>query len=398
MFLIIPFLLVFLPRTTFQAPSPFALSVLPQGGSLTTLISFGSMPFLLYTNIDLTLNFTWFSSSRTETSFSENRLRSSAITLFNADHLSSIYEDEMRITNDLTNSKTALKSFRCNHLPQEIPRERHSIGLGRHFLQTQYSFTHQLYERNYIDRLTFSFVLNEYNATQRDSSNWLFFGTPPLTFLNPKTTPSMKCYVKPHLSSWSCDLYRIEFDDKHVQPYTRDNQIGYFQTYKYRILAPKAFLTYLSENVFSGYFSNHSCYFEDDTECNRKLVCRKEYKEWFESMRFCFGEKDNKKCLRLPKDKMFVHYYKELMVLVVEENNVECGTENVWMFGKYFMPLFNSTFSYEDDSVTFYSEVNVVDSLYDVNVVPRRNILHIVATAMLLSTIWLCVIKRGKVI
>ena len=399
MFIIIPFIVIFiLPHTTLQTPSPLALSILPQGGSLTTLISFGSMPFLLYTNIDLTLNFTWLSSSRTETSLSQNKVHSSSITLFNDNYLSSTYEDEMRIINDLTKSKIALQTFRCNHLSEDIPRERDSMGLGRHFLQTQYSFTHQLYKHNYIDRLTFSFILNEYNATQRDGSNWLFFGTPPLTFLNPTTTPYMKCYVKPHLSNWSCDLYRIEFDNKHVQPYIHDNQIGYFQTYRYRILAPKVFMSYLSENVFGDYFSNHSCYFEDDDECNRKIVCRKEYEKWFDSMRFCFGEKSNKKCLRLPKDKMFVHYYKELMVLVIEENNVECGTDNVWMFGKYFMPLFNSTFSYEDDSVTFYSEENVVDALYDINTVYQRSIIQIITTVMLISTIWLCVIAYRKAI
>jgi hypothetical protein len=116
-------------------------------------------------------------------------------------------------------------------------------------------------------------------------------------------------------------------------------------------------------------------------------------------MRFCFGDdKSNKKCLRLPKEKMFVHYYKELMVLVIEENNVECGTDNIWMFGKYFMPLFNSTFSYEDDSVTFYSDVNVVDALYNTSSILKRNIIHIITAIMLISTItWLCGIAYRKV-
>jgi hypothetical protein len=397
MFIIL--LLPFLPHASLQTPSPFALSILPQGGSLTTLISFGSMPFLLYTNIDLTLNFTWLSASRIETSFSKNKLHSSSLTLFNATYSSSTYKDEMRIINDLIKSKIALHSFHCNYLIDEIPRERDSMGLGHHFTQLQYSFTHQLYEHNYIDRLTFSFILNEYNTTQREGSDWLFFGTPPLTFLNAVTTPHMKCYVKPHASNWSCDLYRIEFDNQRVQPYTRVNQVGYFQTYKYRILAPKMFLNYLSENVFGDYFNNHTCYFDDDDKCNRKIICHKEYEQYFDAMRFCFGDdKSNQKCLRLPKDKMFVHYYKELMVLVIEENNVECGTDNIWMFGKYFMPLFNSTFSYEDDSVTFYSDVNVVDALYNTSSILKRNIIHIITAIMLISTItWLCGIAYRKV-
>jgi hypothetical protein len=51
------------------------------------------------------------------------------------------------------------------------------------------------------------------------------------------------------------------------------------------------------------------------------------------------------------------------MLFVIEENHINKDNDKLWLFGKYFMPFFNSTFSYDDDSVTFYSDNYVVEEL-----------------------------------
>ena len=47
--------------------------------------------------------------------------------------------------NNLNKSKIIMKNFRYYYLKNEIKSERDSIGLGRLFTNTQYSFTHQMF-------------------------------------------------------------------------------------------------------------------------------------------------------------------------------------------------------------------------------------------------------------
>ena len=357
MLLIFPVIISLILHDISTSPSPIASALLPQGGSEATLISIGSMTYLIYTNIDLSLNFTWISPYLANGFQSDKTVGTQIITLFGNEYKASICEEEMRMENNLNKSKIIMKNFRYYYLKNEIKSERDSIGLGRLFTNTQYSFTHQMFLNHYIDKLSFSFILNEYDNNDKDH-NYLFFGTPPLTFLDPQTTKSLKCNVKQELISWSCDLNKVEFPNTKIKPYVIANQIGYFQTYKYKILAPRKFIDYLYKHMFYDYFLNNTCHFNDDDNCNRKIICNKEYENNFNGIQFCFGEEST--CLLLPQDKLFSFYFRDHVAFVIEENFIDKETETKWLFGKYFMPLFNTTFSYEDNTITFYSNDNIV--------------------------------------
>ena len=318
------------------------------------------MTYLIYTNIDLSLNFTWISPYLANGFQSNKTVGWETITLFGNEYRVSICEEEMRMENCLNKSKVIMSNFRYYYLKNEIKLERDSIGLGRSFTNTQYSFTHQMYLNRYIDRLSFSFVLNEYNNNDREN-NYLFFGTPPLTFLNPQTTNSLTCSVIRDSVTWGCGLHKVEFRNSNIKPYAVENQMGYFQTYKYKVLAPRKFIDYLYRHMFYDYFLNNTCHFNDDDNYNRKIICKKECEGNFHTIQFCFGEEG--KCLLLPQNKLFQFYYRDYIALVIEENYVDKDTDTKWLFGKYFMPFFNTTFSYEDNTITFYSNDNIVLSM-----------------------------------
>ena len=110
--------------------------------------------------------------------------------------------------------------------------------------------------------------------------------------------------------------------------------------------------------MFYEYFLNNTCHFNDDDNYNRKIICNKEYENNFNAIQFCFGEEGT--CLLLPQDKLFTFYFRDQVSFVIEENFIDKETETKWLFGKYFMPLFNTTFSYEDNTITFYSNDNIV--------------------------------------
>ena len=351
----------FLSLSSPPSPSPFALSILPQGSSESTTISLNNMSYYIYTNIDLTLNFTWLSPYLLRYQKSSNKISSNiTITLFNKVYSAELYQDQITMLNYINKTKINLPNFLYYYLTSEIRTEHDSIGLAHSFTNNQYSIVHQLYNNNYIDKRSFTFILNEYITPKLENSNFIFFGTPSLPYVTSlHNTKHLTCKVKQHLISWGCELNKIEFNSKHIQTYALANQIGYFQTYKYNIQAPIKFIEYLYMNMFYDYFKNGTCKYTDGNY--KKIICLNEYVGYFDSIRFCFGNEG--KCLLLRNDKLFVVYSTNYMLFVIEENHINKDNDKLWLFGKYFMPFFNSTFSYDDDSVTFYSDNYVVEEL-----------------------------------
>jgi hypothetical protein len=223
------------------------------------------------------------------------------------------------------------------------------LGFAFKFNDISMSFIHQLKQRSYIDKASFTFV-----GVNRDHNiNDMYFGTIPQHIIKDSmlhnTCKVNKTRIHDH-SGWNCMIDYVYFDNDVNNIYNANNVV-YFTTVRSDTIVPMKFVHFVKNNILRNAFDNKMCYGSKKDEMLIMCVCS--YLNNIGKVGFVIEG-----YLHLFKIEDIFDIYQpgysdnDFCELVIVPNI----DEDVWIFGTDFLRNYISEFNYETESVTLYSE------------------------------------------
>lgn len=315
-------------------------------GVYRTFTHFGKDRITINLDIDLSNNFTWIQNE-----FLEGRDTSSGPTKFEYDTNSTTDLFLVNQDLDIGNNPNFIRNF-----PHYISntyfnsllhlRVKWCIGFASKFEDENFSIVHQLYNMKAIKKKEFGFALNQ-RGHYSNPQGTIYYGGFPET-LNFNSTKA-KCNINPQYSSWGCKLSKIIFNGNKVYLNTF---YSYFNTNRKEIFAPIDFINFLEKDFLNKYIENGQCkavhYLEQyeircDLEASKHLI---------DNMKFIF---DDRIQLNLTlKDLLDCSLYSCTLLL---QGNAKF--HNDWVIGTALLSKYDILFSYEDNSITFYGNIEL---------------------------------------
>lgn len=226
-----------------------------------------------------------------------------------------------------------LNMFICEGL---VPSYNRGLGLGYKFTNESFSFIHQLYYKNYIDNLRYTFELQE------KLLKYIHFGGIP----NNRFTQTLYqgyCNVEEKYFSWGCMLSGITV-----------NGVSYPFT-AYSIFQPSFGHTIFSDEIFyfitkvllKDLFDQDQCKLHNGDQlvyCNKDLIQKKEDIIQFEFDKMTFS---------IPLKLLFDPEYS-----FFERNNNKYYNKKGIIFGTSFLNYFNYIdFNYQTKKISLFSDI-----------------------------------------
>ena len=251
-------------------------------------------------------------------------------------------------TVELNNTENKGKTIILNNIPfvntfniRGFNSRVGGIGLAYKFHDIKYSFIHILYERKYIDYLSYSFIPSRFIDY---SSPLLLLGKLPNDLT--KNLNKVICKVNKKYYGWSCILNSLKINNH----YYENNYYAYFQYSDHRILAPDDYMDFLNKYIFKEYIDKNICFYEL-YGMNHRFNCQCKIRETFPNIIFIF---DGNK-LELGGKELFFEEDNNCL-FIIWDNHIR---RNNWVFGHSFMNKFLMEFDYNSNEIYFYSKKKI---------------------------------------
>lgn len=309
--------------------------------TFATTVFFGSKNQKQFKRINLCKPYTWF----TKESFDKNESTSynyiQTITL-NFSFTSAVAEQATETVFVDRKSITNFPFYLIDNSEYFTIRYG-SLGLAHIFDNSSYSLIHQLYNQQYISKLSFGF-----QPTTKSNGYFYIGGLPSVTKNN---THTAYCKAKHNDINWSCSLTKVYFD--HYYPHNNTNithvfpndNYSYFQSSESKIFAPKDFINYLSETLFKTLLEKQDCFYENAPQFGMIYCSFIQFN--FSMVNFVFDSHSYK----IDINDLFYCQNKRCEFDILSNK----WNANSWIFGTSFLKHFSSEFDYEKHKISFYS-------------------------------------------
>lgn len=244
----------------------------------------------------------------------------------------------------------SMNNITDDHIPMSF------FGLSRK-IDPQFSLVETLFNMKYITKKQFGIVYSypfwgtitfgEHDDFIREMSKHLMEKVPVYQINNKK-----------YNSKWTLKLKGIFFGEEGIDRDVNDkytvngtttravelNLPMYISTVETNIIVPCEVVDYLNEYYFYQLIGENSCRLENE-KGKKYFRCRKSIGDKLEQIHFVFGDLD----LLISAKRLFNKQGIFSMMCYSERANTD------FILGYYFLKSFYTTFSYEDDTISFFS-------------------------------------------
>ena len=220
------------------------------------------------------------------------------------------------------------------------------------------SLLHTLYKEKKISNLKFGF----YFPPSTPLNGTLYIGGIDANLI--KNTRSSQC--RSNETYWGCKLHKITFNSNNSLVF-ENTFVSFFQSEYHPIYCPIEFLEYIKQNFLKDLFESDICRYHDFGSSSKYTQIRCQnltsvYNALPEYLNFDFGGN----LLRIPMINLtnsFTEIGKDYVVINMffAERDVR---NDQWNFGMNFFINFVTLFDYEEKTVTFYSNENIIPSTF----------------------------------
>lgn len=250
------------------------------------------------------------------------------------------YQDEIRLSDDLY---TDINFYGMGE-DSFFSYGRLSFGMQYKINNELFSLVHMLKKNNKIDSLSYSFSPKETDETKGK----LYFGSLPDRVKNKKYKGG--CNVDRNQTKWSCELKRIKIGEFIYENKDKMN----FQSRERSTIVPSSFYNQIRDLYIKDFFDREECREIFTLETFQFFVCNCSILNYLPSIEFTFENFIYKTNL-----KYFINKNKEYCFIDFQAN---LEHNDNWIFGTNFLNLFVSTFDYEKNYITFYSDIVIIQS------------------------------------
>lgn len=322
---------------------------------------FGTPPKKASLDINMAIDYTWTTSFNFPDKSETKKVLSNNDTLYFPNRRSiqpdKIIDKTIIVNTDKNNNITI--DFLLYYLQYKISLDNEAIGLAYKFKEQSLSLIHNLYLNDYIDRLSFGFVIND------DKRGLLYFGSIPDKLI--KNSYKTKLKVDESKNTWGAKVTK-------VGDYI-NNDYAYFNSGDELILAPYDYLSFIENVYLKDYISNKTCQRNVD-ESTRDYIkiyysCDCNYISYVAGFDIIIdGHR-----FELKNEELFTTYYRDCRFVIEHKTS----NPDQWVFGAHFIRQYNILFDYEDSSITFYTDKPIKTEYYSI-IVP---ILLFISTIMI---------------
>ena len=296
-----------------------------------------------YTSLDLASQFTYTTRSQLGVSNlpTDNLIGSFMEKIYNTEYDISQYRDSLYFI--YFSEKTIDFSYYVFDF-----KKNKGIGSGYGFAfkfrDESFSIVHQLYNKGYIEKR--SFGIGEFNHIIEEGEVF-FGGISDEEGYNKKYKG--KCKVKNEFSTWSCSLQSVRIGN---EIFDTSQHYMYFQTSISYIYAPKSFMIFLNDTLAKK--AGEYCDMREN-ENTLQFICDNEILDVLPNLYFNF----NGVRFDIPLDVLFDEGLGTLTFHIVYDERIT-KDDNTWIFGNYFLYQYATYFDYDDQSISFFSNTNII--------------------------------------
>ena len=238
--------------------------------------------------------------------------------------------------------------------------------LGFFIKDESMSFVHQLYNEGRIAKKGFTLYIN-----QSVEKATLFIGKQPKSLIEEfQYNYNISIQVNTNYSNWGCRLDSISFGTEFYQI----DRYAYFQGGKQKIWIPRRVYNYLESTLFKPYLANYTC-FTIMAMDGVSFQCKCAQIFFFPNITFTLN--GNK--IELSMRELFDGFYGMCVSSFISGKDEKYDK---WILGLPFFRKYIIYFDYENQDITFYSQIPFEKHL------PHTHIFYI-----MISCLSLCIIN-----
>lgn len=215
------------------------------------------------------------------------------------------------------------------------------FALGFDLINKNHSIIYQLKANDLIDDLSFTFDRDRTGLT----NGIIYFGPLPGNITDNLYKTS--CKVNSKEKQWGCRLSYVFIGNItyiYENIYFDTNYPAFFNTNFKCIKAPVLFYELLIETLFTQYLKTNQC--NQKKYDNKEVYCHCSIMDQLTDLTFVFNDAS----FVLHSRSLFTKY-EDMCLFMIEENYEDYA----WYFGSHFINQYITTFSYDNNDITFYS-------------------------------------------